>query len=137
MFRHPALITCFKRLQRFWDIFHFHPDMEKVKVFQNKLGERKGRTDNNSPQKLFCRKIPDHHILHICESHYFFLKCLRRHDNELLLISCLDLLSFQNPAFFLPYLLYMFSLIFWKPAIYKTWQFCSYTDSCKIRTGLS
>ena len=58
MFRHPALITCFKRLQRFLGIFHFHPDMEKVKAFQNKLGERKGRTDNNSPQKLFLNCTP-------------------------------------------------------------------------------
>ena len=31
MFRHPALITCSKRLMNL-GIFHSHPDLEKVKV---------------------------------------------------------------------------------------------------------
>ena len=57
MFRHPALITCSKRL-RILVVFNFHPDLEKVKVSQNKLCKIKGRTDWHSFRKLFLKPPP-------------------------------------------------------------------------------
>ena len=57
MFQHPALITCSKRL-RILVVFNFHPDLEKVKVSQNKLCKIKGRTDWHSFRKLFLKPPP-------------------------------------------------------------------------------
>ena len=57
MFRHPALITCSKWLKILGN-FHSHPDLEKVKVSQNELGEIKGQSDGHSPQKWILKATP-------------------------------------------------------------------------------